>query len=209
MGGRPALIMRWYGNGDARVYLQKTSLVADQRLELVCISTPFHFFWFLLDTDSKCYARLTLSPYDDASNYPWRPQSGEQFFPVFTSTNHDYFSKSNILIADDGQAIICDFGSAKLMWEIRPSCDFVDTATSMRWQPPEVLLTKNVRVALSSDIWSVACTAYEVGLPNCLHFLMHKQSFPFETDLDRGRAVQPPQARGDSHSGNFRRSQTI
>jgi hypothetical protein len=38
MGGRPALIMPWYRNGDARAYLEKINPAAD-RLQLVGVYT--------------------------------------------------------------------------------------------------------------------------------------------------------------------------
>ena len=86
-------------------------------------------------------------------------------------------TQNNILVDDDGHAILTDFGLSKVIEELAGP---TGNTTSMlggtiRWQAPELIFDKHEEdgeeghsrksgscLSLSSDVWSFACTAYEV-----------------------------------------------
>lgn len=76
-------------------------------------------------------------------------------------------SKNNILISDDGYALLSDFGLAGLVDEIAgQEKNTTTTAGSLRWQAPELLCMEEEDLdgtkTLASDIWAFACTVFEV-----------------------------------------------
>jgi len=71
-------------------------------------------------------------------------------------------AKDNVLVANDGHAVVCDFGLSQTLGEVWMIGNATTTAASLRWQPPELMLSDEVRPTPLSDIWSFACTACEV-----------------------------------------------
>ena len=87
-------------------------------------------------------------------------------------------TQNNILIDDDGHAVLTDFGLSKVIEELTGP---TGNTTSMlggtiRWQAPELIFDEHEEdeegdsrksgpfPSLSSDVWSFACTAYEVKI---------------------------------------------
>ncbi|KAJ3821097.1 kinase-like domain-containing protein, partial [Lentinula raphanica] len=84
---------------------------------------------------------------------------------------HGDLKGNNILIADDGHAILSDFGLSQVIEDlvgptgITPS---VFEAGPIRWQSPEFLMdvSETCRPQLPNDVWSFGCTAYELSTGN-------------------------------------------
>ena len=76
------------------------------------------------------------------------------------------WSKNNILISDDGSALLSDFGLAGFVTEFVGAEHSTTTmAGSLCWQASELLLNEdddNPPKTLASDIWAFACTVFEV-----------------------------------------------
>ncbi len=68
------------------------------------------------------------------------------------------FLQANILVSDDGHALITDFGLSSIAQE------FTTATASFRWMAPERFDAEEdeVRASTSWDIWSFACLCYEV-----------------------------------------------
>lgn len=87
-----------------------------------------------------------------------------------------------MLVNDEGHAVLTDFGLSKVLVELTgPSGNTTTTiAGSVRWQAPEQMFDDDEESeeevcdiskhsprpspapSLASDVWSFACTAYEV-----------------------------------------------
>lgn len=75
--------------------------------------------------------------------------------------------QNNVLITDDGRAVLTDFGLSKVIED--KTCPSGNTTGStpgaIRWQAPESfndIDSDSARYALASDVWSFSCTIYEV-----------------------------------------------
>ncbi|KZV81821.1 kinase-like protein [Exidia glandulosa HHB12029] len=81
-------------------------------------------------------------------------------FLHYHSIVHGDLKGANILVSDEGDARICDFGLASMLYEI-PS-----TATSMRgtlrWMAPELFKDDDARHTTYSDVWAFGCVVIEV-----------------------------------------------
>jgi serine/threonine protein kinase len=69
---------------------------------------------------------------------------------------------ANVLITDEGDAVICDFGLSLLKSEARKEAG---TSGTMRWQSPERM--QGAPLAFSCDVYSFGITICEVSLPLC------------------------------------------
>ncbi|KXN83484.1 Cell division control protein 7 [Leucoagaricus sp. SymC.cos] len=65
---------------------------------------------------------------------------------------------ANVLVSDDRRALLTDFGISRPVMADEKSTLLV----SLCWSAPEVLLQEYTLPTTASDIWSFACTCYEV-----------------------------------------------
>jgi serine/threonine protein kinase len=82
------------------------------------------------------------------------------------------FTQTNVLINDDGHAVLCDFGLSQIVEEVlEPTgCTTTSTAGSLRWDAPEVLASDApTRLTPASDVWSFGCTGYEVSILSSIY----------------------------------------
>ncbi|KAK2467270.1 hypothetical protein APHAL10511_000819 [Amanita phalloides] len=79
---------------------------------------------------------------------------------------HGDIKGNNILVSDDGYALLSDFGLASVVEDYAGAENNTTTlAGSLRWQAPELLsIDDDVSSAktLASDVWAFACTAFEL-----------------------------------------------
>jgi len=82
------------------------------------------------------------------------------------------------LIGDDGHALLTDFGLSKVIEELTGPTGYTTSKRGeapIRWQAPELVCReyeedgeddddRNPCLSPSSDVWSFACTAYEVRI---------------------------------------------
>ena len=83
------------------------------------------------------------------------------------------FPQSNILITDEGRAVLTDFGLSRVTESMGPTGNTTSSAAgSIRWQAPELFLELNYDAPLpimlkrrtkASDVWAFGCTVYEVS----------------------------------------------
>lgn len=84
------------------------------------------------------------------------------------------FYQNNVLITDDGVAVICDFGLSQIIEDLmRPEGLTVSNPSvgPLRWQAPELLEDESPSTQ-ASDVWSFGCTALEVSIS------VHEHSTP-------------------------------
>ncbi|KAF5311186.1 hypothetical protein D9611_012996 [Ephemerocybe angulata] len=146
---RPCIVIRWYSNSTGPRYIEKNQGV--DRLALV------------RDIAAGLSYLHNLQP------------------PII----HGDVKGSNTLVTDDGRAVISDFGLSMAIEEYAGPTGFATTTISgsMRWCAPELLFENipeaNLNTAdsslegsnpvegalptLESDIWALACVAYEVS----------------------------------------------
>ncbi|KAF9550051.1 kinase-like protein [Agrocybe pediades] len=159
MSGRPAMVMQWYENGSATDYLAKKNPNAD-RIQLI------------LDVARGLAYLHTLQP---------RP------------IVHADLKGNNVLITDEGRAVLSDFGLSKVVEDLGRPTGFTlsnpDVAAGpLRWQAPEFLESDDEPATLASDVWSFACTAYEL-LTGQLPY-SHRTRDP-QIIRDMGNGVKP------------------
>lgn len=78
---------------------------------------------------------------------------------------HGDLKGNNVLITDDGRAVLSDFGLSKVMEDLIGPTGFTPSNPEvgpLRWQAPEFLEDETCRPSLFTDIWSFGCTAYEL-----------------------------------------------
>jgi serine/threonine protein kinase len=90
--------------------------------------------------------------------------------------------QNNILIDDDGHAVICDFGLSNVLDELVATSSVL--ACSVRWQAPELIFDEDMndgdddgeeehppsKLSPASDVWAFGCAAYEV----CVSFFLRE-----------------------------------
>lgn len=79
-----------------------------------------------------------------------------------------------MLISDELDAVICDFGVASFINQAAGSSGLTTSRSvkgSQRYMSPELLLGKEVEHTLPSDIWAWACTTYEVRHSHSAYFI--------------------------------------
>ncbi|KZT20454.1 kinase-like protein [Neolentinus lepideus HHB14362 ss-1] len=132
MEGRPAIVMKWYQNGNATDYLK-------EHPNIECLP--------LIQDVAKGLVYLHTS-------HP----------PIV----HGDLKGNNILIADDGHAVLSDFGLSRIVEDlVGPTGNTTSTAGgTIRWMAPELVNAGEdifeVRPTLRSDVWSFGCTSYEL-----------------------------------------------
>lgn len=78
---------------------------------------------------------------------------------------HGDLKGNNVLIADDGHAVLSDFGLSQVIDELVGPTGWTLTNPDIgpvRWQAPELLIDENCHPSLKTDVWSFGCTAYEL-----------------------------------------------
>ncbi|XP_006459452.1 hypothetical protein AGABI2DRAFT_66354, partial [Agaricus bisporus var. bisporus H97] len=104
-------------------------------------------------------------------NFPHRPRlplvgditAGLQYLHQSDIVHGDLKAK-NILVSDDGRALIADFGISRIVVSTKLASTQVSSGT-MRWMAPELLIDDEENcptVTLKSDIWSLGCVYYEI-----------------------------------------------
>ncbi|KAF8995898.1 kinase-like domain-containing protein [Cyathus striatus] len=78
---------------------------------------------------------------------------------------HGDLKGNNVLITDEGRAVLSDFGLSQVLDDLGHPTGFTlshPDAGPLRWQAPEFMEEDDLIPAqLSGDIWSFGCTAYE------------------------------------------------
>ncbi|KAG8950766.1 hypothetical protein FRC04_007185 [Tulasnella sp. 424] len=92
--------------------------------------------------------------------------SGLQYLHEFNPpVCHGDLKPANVLISDELDAVICDFGVASVIDQAAGPSGLTTSRTvkgSLRYMSPELLLEVDVKHTLPSDIWAWACTTYEI-----------------------------------------------
>ena len=105
----------------------------------------------------------------------WRPKRGEYFISCGINTFLTVILQNNVLITRSGRAVLTDFGLSQVIEDLMgPSGNTTSTIQgSVRWQAPELMLdddnNQKTKLTSSTDVWSFACTAYEVSWGFFLH----------------------------------------
>lgn len=71
-------------------------------------------------------------------------------------------TQKNVLMSDNGHALIADFGISYLLISKNPASTRLSDG-STRWMAPELLIM-GCTPTLQSDVWSFGCVCYEVRL---------------------------------------------
>ena len=69
---------------------------------------------------------------------------------------------ANVLISDDGTALLCDFGLSRLLWGSSQSIALTGVKGTSRWMAPELILNEGDHT-YASDIWASGCLLIEVS----------------------------------------------
>ncbi|KZT69071.1 kinase-like protein [Daedalea quercina L-15889] len=71
---------------------------------------------------------------------------------------------SNILVSRKGDALLCDFGMAKLVGDINetPAATTLTRSGSTRWLAPELIFEDTVLLTAGCDVWSFGMTILEL-----------------------------------------------
>jgi len=78
---------------------------------------------------------------------------------------HGDLKSNNVLITDDGTAVLSDFGLSQVIGDIldRPvGLTPSNLPGPIRWQAPELLEDESCQPGLKTDVWGFGCTAYEL-----------------------------------------------
>lgn len=73
--------------------------------------------------------------------------------------------QANVLIDDYANAILCDLGLASVAGEAQASSGLTTSRSlkgSTRYMSPELLMEKETKQTLASDVWAWACTVFQV-----------------------------------------------
>ncbi|KAG8912159.1 hypothetical protein FRC00_005136, partial [Tulasnella sp. 408] len=117
-------------------------------------------------SDNYACAQL-VSPYMANGNimeYIKRTQAG-----IEARTNF-----ANVLISDEPDAVLCDFGLATFVEESSAPSGLTtsqSTKGSLRYMSPELFQDDEAKHSLESDIWAWACTIFESASPGSMELL--------------------------------------
>ncbi|KAJ7595485.1 kinase-like domain-containing protein [Mycena floridula] len=78
---------------------------------------------------------------------------------------HGDLKANNVLIANDGHAVLSDFGLSQVLEELVGPTGWTLTnpdSGPLRWQAPELLMDDSCPLNAAADVWSFGCTAYEL-----------------------------------------------
>lgn len=82
---------------------------------------------------------------------------------------HGDLKPSNVLVNDNVEAVLCDFGLATFIEDSGVSSGLTTSKSvkgSTRYMSPELLQDSGAKHTLGSDVWAWACTAFEI-LTDC------------------------------------------
>lgn len=97
-------------------------------------------------------------------NHPWKT-SRREFLPKYLQSEKwvtSFSTKSNILVDQDGRALLTDFGSPSVAWTHQDA-----SKETARWCAPEVLgddPLSGTRPTFASDVFSFGMVVFEVTL---------------------------------------------
>ncbi|KXN85156.1 Serine/threonine-protein kinase HT1 [Leucoagaricus sp. SymC.cos] len=110
---------------------------------------------------------------------------------------HADLKACNVLVSDDGRAMITDFGASHIA--LTCSDTSTQTAISPQWTAPELLKSDLARPTQASDVWAFGCVIYEAMTDKtpfynmtplqALSTLMKGKITPLRADPNRG-AIQ-------------------
>ncbi|KXN82314.1 Serine/threonine-protein kinase HT1 [Leucoagaricus sp. SymC.cos] len=145
---------------------------------------PFYGVW----VPDTAVARICLvSPWMESGNlaqylgrFPHIPQllllsdvsAGLEFLHR-SKIIHADLKACNVLVSDDGRAMITDFGASHIA--LTCSDTSTQTAISPQWTAPELFKSDRARPTQASDVWAFGCVIYEVW--------MHFPSFELYSEL--------------------------
>ncbi|KAG8971262.1 hypothetical protein FRC05_011361 [Tulasnella sp. 425] len=78
---------------------------------------------------------------------------------------HGDLKPANVLIADSGHAVLCDFGLASIVNDAQASSGLTTSRSlkgSVRYMSPELVSETETKQTLASDVWAWACTAFQI-----------------------------------------------
>ncbi|KDQ61848.1 hypothetical protein JAAARDRAFT_190572 [Jaapia argillacea MUCL 33604] len=130
IGRRPAIIMKWYENGNTTQYLH-------------------------------------LNPHASARRYALDIVKGIKSLHTHNSPiTHGDLKATNIVVDDDGNILLADLGSARIVNDTAVTA--ANVGGSCRFMAPEMFPTivdddtQSPQPTLASDIWSLGCTIAEI-----------------------------------------------
>ena len=164
MGHYSAMVSPWYPKGSAPQFLKH------------------------LGDDATLYVRLRLLT-EIAAGLEYRTLFTHQIYDLFTgylaivhrftpTVVHGDIKGANILISDDHEACLCDFGLSGVVGEVAGSSNFTSTfAGSLRWTAPELIQHSEesgdpLHVTTWSDIYALGSVTYEVFRVLSPHILL-------------------------------------
>ncbi|KAG8897308.1 hypothetical protein FRB99_008238 [Tulasnella sp. 403] len=75
---------------------------------------------------------------------------------------HTDIKANNVLVDDDGEAKLCDFGLSRLLQDVLPGLTTSDLRQeSLRWMAPEQLLREDIYTT-ESDVYALGCLIIEI-----------------------------------------------
>ncbi|KAG8946163.1 hypothetical protein FRC04_012018 [Tulasnella sp. 424] len=78
---------------------------------------------------------------------------------------HGDLKPANVLIADSGHAVLCDFGLASIADDAQISSGLTTSRSlkgSTRYMGPELISEQETKHTLASDVWAWACTVFQI-----------------------------------------------
>ena len=150
--------------------MQKEGLGIEFRLQLVSelylpIGSDFNYH-FSFEKSPPAYGIYIIS----------HPRSCMAIWNLYVqavvSFIHWKWTQGNILIDNDGVARLCDFGLAHLVSDADVTATATSNVGTIRYAAPELRRPEdddeNVRASTQTDIYSLACIAYEVCCHACV-----------------------------------------
>ena len=96
--------------------------------------------------------------------------------------SHHPTEQANILINDDGVALLADFGLMSILIEhgtVSFSATVTSAAGTVRWMSPELLFGTNSAPSRQSDRYALGMVVYEVSRPSSLTMIHHLSTARF------------------------------
>ena len=96
--------------------------------------------------------------------------------------SHRPTKQANILINDNGTALLADFGLMTILTEhsaVPFSVTVASAAGTVRWMSPELLFGMNSAPSRQSDRYALGMVVYEVSRPSSLNMIHHSSTVRF------------------------------